>query len=73
MNNKHTFNFQDALYYMQSGCSVIGPGGRLYRMDGNVIICHPKPKECPKQKRVETKFTVDAILYEGWTLVNEAN
>lgn len=71
MNDK--FNFQEALSYMQSGFSVIGPGGRLYRMDGNVIICHPKPKERPKQKRVETKFTVDTILYEGWTLVNETD
>lgn len=71
MNDK--FNFQEALSYMQSGFSVIGPGGRLYKMDGNVILCYPKPKERPKQKRVETKFTTDTILYEGWTLVNETD
>lgn len=66
-----TFNFQEALSYMQSGFSVIGPKGRLYRMDGNTVICHPKPKDRPKQKRVETKFTVDTILYSDWTLADE--
>ena len=66
-----TFDFTEALTQLKNGRSVIGPGGRLYKMNGKVILCYPKPKERPKQKRVETKFTVDTILYEGWTLVNE--
>lgn len=68
----NTFDFQEALYYMESGFSVMGPGGRLYKMDGKTIICYPKPRERPKQKRVETKFTIDTILYKGWSLVDEA-
>lgn len=68
MKKDQTFDFAEALFCMQCGLSVIGPGERLYKMDGNAIICYPKPKERPKQKRVETKFTADTILYKNWTL-----
>lgn len=63
-----TFDFAEALFCMECGLSVIGPGGRLYKMENNLIICYPKPIERPKQKRVEKKLTVDTILFKGWTL-----
>lgn len=71
---KETFDFRDALSFMMAGCSVMGPGNRVYKIE-NVngeprIICYPK-LERPKQKRVEIKMNVDAILFTGWTLYEE--
>lgn len=72
---EETFDFRDALSFMMAGLTVKGPGNRLYKMetdaDGNErIICYPKI-ERPKQRRVEIKLNIDAILYKKWTLYNE--
>lgn len=66
-----TFDFRDALSFMMAGLSVKGPGDRVYRIekvDGqDQIICYPKLSR-PKQRRIEIKMNIDAILYKGWTL-----
>lgn len=64
-----TFDFKEALAFMECGFMVIGPGGRGYKIENNQLICFPFPEARPKQWRVEYKLTLEALFYNGWYLV----
>lgn len=68
-----TFSFGEALAFMKCDFKVIGPGGRVYCIENNKLVCYPKPKDRPKQKRYEVKLNVESILSNGWSLYEESN
>lgn len=71
LDEMETFDFGEALAFLKADMAVVGPNGRVYKMENNKIMCYPDIINRPKQKREEINFKIDSILYEGWYLFNE--